>query len=151
MCRSVYSQKHERCRLGTDQLWGAPRGCCQPGRHVSYQRGPVGLKRWEGRNGMIINSFTTRMCGNGFKHVIFRLLLWIHIMSTSCEIALRWMWQNFIVNKWPLMSQMPILCSTIIIMIWKHGLIHQPSGQCHVLACWKFNFQKEKHKADANC
>ena len=38
-----------------------------------------------------INSLSPGRCGNIFKSVISEHMLWIKFMSTSCEIALRWM------------------------------------------------------------
>ena len=42
------------------------------------------------------NSLALGTCGSDFRSVISECILWIKFMSTSCEIALRWMpWSTF--------------------------------------------------------
>ena len=42
------------------------------------------------------NSLAPGTCGSDFRSVISECILWIKFMSTSCEIALRWMpWSTF--------------------------------------------------------
>ena len=49
---------------------------------------------------LLNNSLTSGRCGSNFKSVFFKHTLWIRFMSTSCEIAFRWMPQNtFDVNS----------------------------------------------------
>ena len=40
------------------------------------------------------NLFAPQRCGSNFKNIIFKHMLRIMFMSTSCEIALGWMVQN---------------------------------------------------------
>ena len=59
-------------------------------------------------------------CGNGFKSVISKHMLWITFTSSSCEIALRWMPENAFYVK-----------STVAqVMAWCH------QATSHYLSLW---------------
>ena len=55
------------------------------------------------------NSLVPKRCGNNFKSVIFKHVIWIKFMSTFCEIARRWMPQNAFDEK-PAVVQVMALC-----------------------------------------
>ena len=57
-----------------------------------------------------LNSLAPGRCGNHFKSVISKHMLWIKFMGTSCEIALRRMPQNTFDNK-PTLVQVMAWCS----------------------------------------
>ena len=46
-----------------------------------------------------IKSTVSGRCGNSFESVIFKLILWIDILSITSEIVLKWMMHNPIDDK----------------------------------------------------
>ena len=72
---------------------------------------------WYSHLGTLADSWAPGRCGNNFTSVFLKLILLLDIMSTSCEIGLRWVPHNPIGNS----------TSTLVkVMAWCRQALHEP-------------------------